>query len=76
MHGSDAHDVRTVGLPDGNRYSWIKGVPLFDTLRQVRIHSAGRAFVGEEPPMRATPSQIIAIAEIRDAPGQPRLSSN
>jgi hypothetical protein len=68
MHGSDAHEVRTVGLPDGNRYSWIKGVPAFDTLRQACIDPAGRAFVGEEPPMRATPSQVIASIEIKDAP--------
>ena len=68
MHGSDAHHVRTVGLPDANRYSWIKGVPAFDTLRQACIDPADRAFVGEEPPMRATPSQVIASVEIKDAP--------
>ena len=31
MHGSDAHEVRTVGVPDGDRYSWVKGIPAFDT---------------------------------------------
>ena len=68
MHGSDAHDVRTVGLPHGNRYSWIKGVPAFDTLRQACIDPTGRAYVGEEPPVRATPSQVVASVEIKDAP--------
>jgi hypothetical protein len=34
IHGSDAHAFKSVGAPDGNRYTWIKGVPAFDTLRQ------------------------------------------
>jgi hypothetical protein len=68
MHGSDAHDIRTVGLPDDNRYSWIKGEPAFDTLRQACIDPAGRAFVGEVAPVQATPSQVIASVEIKDAP--------
>lgn len=68
MHGSDAHDVRTIGVPDGNRYSWIKGIPTFDALRQACIDPGSRAFVGEEPPVRATPSQVIASVEIKDAP--------
>lgn len=67
MHGSDAHDQQTVGLPDGNRYSWIKGALAFDTLRQACIDPGGRAFVGGEPPVGATPSQIIAAVEIKDA---------
>lgn len=67
MHGSDAHDVRTVGAPDGNRYSWIKGLPAFDTLRQACFDPAGRSFVGERPPMRATPSQVIGSVEIKNA---------
>ena len=50
MHGSDAHDHRTVGVPDGNRYSWIKGEPKFDTLRQACIDPGGRAFVGKSHP--------------------------
>jgi AAA domain, putative AbiEii toxin, Type IV TA system len=67
MHGCDAHEQQTVGVPYGNRYSWIKGTPSFDTLRQACIDPAGRAFVGEEPPVRATQSQIIAGVEIHDA---------
>lgn len=68
MHGSDAHEVSTVGTPDGNRYSWIKGTPAFDTLRQAYIDPTLRAFVGEKPPVRATPSQVIAGVKINDAP--------
>jgi hypothetical protein len=67
MHGSDAHDEQTVGIPDGDRYSWIKGALAFDTLQQACIDSGGRAFVGDEPPVNAMPSQIIAAVEIKDA---------
>ncbi len=68
MHGSDAHEVGTVGFPEDNRFSWIKGIPAFDTLRQACIDPAGRAFVGELPPVRATPSQVIASVDIKNAP--------
>jgi len=67
MHGSDAHDEQTAGIPDGDRYSWIKGALAFDTLRQACIDPGGRAFVGDEPPVNAMPSQIIAAVEIKDA---------
>lgn len=67
MHGSDAHEHRTVGVPDGDRYSWIKGAIAFDTLRQASIDPAGRAFVGDRPPAAATPSQVIKAVHIHDA---------
>lgn len=68
MHGSDAHEERTVGIPDGDRYSWIKGALEFDTLRQACIDPGGRAFVGVEPPISATLSQVIATVEVTGAP--------
>ena len=68
LHGSDAHENRTVGAPEGNRFSWVKGAVVFDTLRQACIDPAGRAFVGSEPPVSATPSQTIASIEIHNAP--------
>jgi ABC-type lipoprotein export system ATPase subunit len=78
MHGSDAHEQRTVGSPDADRYSWIKGALEFDSLRQACIDSAGRAFVGPEPPVSATLSQVIASVEVNAAPWAmtPKLSLN
>jgi energy-coupling factor transporter ATP-binding protein EcfA2 len=67
MHGCDAHELKTVGVPDGNRYSWIKGAVAFDSLRQACIDPAGRAYVGSAPPVRATPSQVIEKIEIKNA---------
>ena len=67
LHGSDAHDLKAVGAPVENRYSWIKGTPSFDSLRQACIDPAGRAFVGENAPMAAPPSQVIASIKIDSA---------
>jgi ABC-type lipoprotein export system ATPase subunit len=68
MHGSDAHEKRTVGIPDVDRYSWIKGALEFDTLQQACIDPNGRAYVGVEPPVNATVSQVIATVEVSGAP--------
>ena len=78
MHGSDSHEVATVGRPDGNRFSWIKGGLEFDALRQACIDPAGRAFVGEAPPSFGTPSQLIDEIELVDAPWAktPRIAFN
>ncbi len=78
LHGSDAHEERTVGIPEGERYSWIKGALEFDALRQACIDPGGRAFVGVEPPVSATPSQVIATVEVTGAPWAktPKLALN
>lgn len=67
LHGSDSHDQRTVGQPVGNRFSWIKGSLEFDALRQACIDPEGRAYVGEQPPSSAMPSQVISHVRIEDA---------
>lgn len=67
LHGSDAHDSGKVGLPDGNRYSWIKGAAIYDSLRQACIDPEGRAYVGETPPSSTIPSQVIASIAVENA---------
>ncbi len=67
LHGSDSHDQETVGQPVDNRFSWIKGALEFDALRQACIDPVGRAYVGEEPPHSAMPSQVISHVRIDDA---------
>jgi energy-coupling factor transporter ATP-binding protein EcfA2 len=66
LWGCDAHDFARVGKPDENRLCWIKGIPNFDTLRQACIDPS-RAFVGEEAPFWAAPSQVISEVEIAGA---------
>ena len=67
LHGSDSHDQKSVGQPDDNRFSWIKGALEFDALRQACIDPEGRAYVGEQPPRSAMPSQVISHVRIDDA---------
>lgn len=67
VHGSDAHDMNRLGAPDGDRYTWVKGLVAFDTLRQACIDPKGRAFVGPQPPISTIPSQAIASIEILGA---------
>ncbi len=67
LHGSDAHDQISTGRPTNDRFSWIKGTPTFDALRQACIDPAGRAFVGAEPPYHALPSQVISQVQITGA---------
>lgn len=67
LHGSDSHDQKSVGQPDDNRFSWIKGALEFDSLRQACIDPEGRAYVGEQPPRSAMPSQVISRVRIDNA---------
>lgn len=67
LHGSDAHSLAGVGAPDQNRYTWIKGAVNFETFQQACI-DPDRAYVGEEPPAGATPSQTIDRVSVANAP--------
>ena len=67
LHGSDSHDQESVGQPVDNRFSWIKGALEFDALRQACIDPEGRAYVGEQPPRSAMPSQVISHVRIDNA---------
>lgn len=67
LYGSDAHKLDDVASPFGNRFSWIKGGLEFDALRQACIDPDGRAYVGEQPPRSAMPSQVISHVQIGDA---------
>src|SRR5690606_16232930 len=67
LHGSDSHDQESVGQAVQNRFSWIKGALTFDALRQACIDPEGRAYVGEQPPSTAMPSQTISHVCIEEA---------
>ncbi|TGK77691.1 hypothetical protein EHQ24_18820 [Leptospira noumeaensis] len=56
IHGSDAHSLDKVCLPDKNRYTWIKADPSFEGLRQICFEPEGRVKIQElkpiDPPLR------------------------
>lgn len=68
LHGSDAHDLETVGKPALDRFTWIKGDLTFESLRQACIEPASRAHIGTEPPKGGTPSNTIAALTVAGAP--------
>ena len=78
LHGSDAHDEEHVGEPFEDRYTWIKGRPTFDTLRQACIEPAGRAYIGPKPPSTPMPSQVISCIRVENAEwaGTPEIPLN
>ena len=75
LHGSDAHKLDDVASPFGDRFSWIKGGLEFDALRQACIDPEGRAYVGEQPPRSAMPSQVISHVRSTRQIGRPRPTS-
>jgi len=68
LRGSDAHNALSVGAPEADRFTWIKGEPIFDSLRQACIVPEGRTYVGNTPPIGATPSQVISKVTVIAAP--------
>ena len=50
VHGSDAHDVEHLFIPDGERYTWIKADPTFAGLKRILREPDSRVFIGPEPP--------------------------
>ena len=48
---------------------------MLDALRQACIDRAGRAFVGEQPPCSAMPSQVLAHIKMGNRNGLPRAKS-
>ncbi|MGD0275339.1 MAG: TrlF family AAA-like ATPase [Syntrophales bacterium] len=51
IHGSDAHDVEHLFVPDGERYTWIKADPTFAGLKRILREPDSRVFIGPEPPV-------------------------
>ncbi|MFJ2758928.1 TrlF family AAA-like ATPase [Nocardioides sp. NPDC087217] len=50
LHGSDAHQPDKLGVPDLDRFTWLKGDPAFETLRQACLSPERRTWVGSTTP--------------------------
>lgn len=67
LHGSDAHSADAVGMPEQQRYSWIKGDLTFETLWQACLEPEERVFIGAEPPRGGLQSHTIKSVQITGA---------
>lgn len=50
LHGSDAHNVRSLGIVNDSRFTWIKGDASFETLRMACLAPESRARIAALPP--------------------------
>lgn len=67
IHGSDAHTNEDVGKPALDRYTWIKGDPTFESLRQICLEPAKRVYIGANSPDLGNPTQAIINVNIENA---------
>ena len=68
FHGSDAHRLAQVLVPDNDRRCWIRGSATFESLRQTLFEPERRVFIGAEPPPGAPASETISGIRLEDAP--------
>ena len=68
LHGSDAHRLETVAVPDLERYCWLYGDLAFETLRQAVIEPDHRVCIGSNPPPEPVATEIIRTLTTHDAP--------
>jgi len=73
LHGSDAHFKEQIVNPDLERFCWIKGDLVFESLRQVVIEPEKRVYLGDSLPNHYLPS--ISILNIQTSM-TPWLSTN
>ena len=57
----------TVGKPDENRYTWIKGDATFESLRQACLEPRERVIVAEQPPKGALDYRVIDSVTVSGA---------
>jgi ABC-type lipoprotein export system ATPase subunit len=50
LHGCDAHELAKVAKPDLDRFCWLRGDPVFSTLKQACIEPEYRSHIGENAP--------------------------
>lgn len=50
LHGSDAHARAQLGMPMGNRYTWIKGDATFEALQFASLAPDSRGWIGDTNP--------------------------
>ncbi len=59
IHGSDAHEMKSLFKPDNDRFCWIKADTNFEGLKQIILEPAERVFIGPTPPMYHDQARVI-----------------
>ena len=67
LHGSDAHRLEDVLVPDQDRFCWIKADLSFDGLRQVIFEPDDRVSIGPNPPPQPPDYETIRALRVSNA---------
>ncbi len=68
LHGSDAHAPGDAGVPAQQRYCWLRGDLVFETLRQAVLEPEDRVWIGEAaPPGTSLPFRLDKVT-VSNAP--------
>jgi hypothetical protein len=63
LHGCDAHDEASLGVPKLDRFTWLKGDPSFETLRMACLAPDSRALIGPVlPTIGRGPARITRLS--------------
>ncbi|MEG9086798.1 hypothetical protein VCS62_17760, partial [Acinetobacter baumannii] len=66
IHGSDAHDLKSLFNPHGERYCWIKAEPSFEGLKQILHEPATRVHIGASRPELKNDYEVIDRIELKN----------
>lgn len=67
LHGSDAHDIKSVLEPAKERRTWIRGAPSWEGLRQALVEPERRVWIGPAPPQGPPALQTIKKVRVQGA---------
>ncbi|MGM4910129.1 TrlF family AAA-like ATPase [Rhizobium sp. 768_B6_N1_8] len=59
IHGSDAHEIKSLFKPDNDRFCWIKADTNFEGLKQIILEPGERVFIGPTPPVYHDEARVI-----------------
>jgi len=69
IHGSDAHEIAKLFMPDSDRFCWIKADPTFEGLKQVLYEPADRVHIGPTPPIYHDQARVISAVKLSSGGG-------
>ncbi|SKA81793.1 TrlF family AAA-like ATPase [Desulfobaculum bizertense] len=55
IHGSDAHDLDSICVPNQDRFTWIKADPTFEGLKQILFEPESRVCIQKDSPVLEFP---------------------
>lgn len=69
IHGSDAHSIATICVPEDEKFCWIKADPTFEGLKQLVYEPSSRVYVGLTPPVYHDEARVIRSVTLSHADG-------